>query len=177
MILYHGTTAEEAKRILETGFIKHNITRTFESNPYFKGTTDGFVYLTNSLPLAFYYGNCKLIINECQDKNVYIFELCVPDELLCADLDELKEKTKCDFGEETTVEESLRICECVRCARDLSIVDANYVIIPGTTNYDIPDSERMYCCNLSGLALNHKSYEEKENVIKELTCRYRWNKV
>lgn len=94
MILYHGTTLGEAKQILETGYIKCRIKRAFEDNPYFEGTTDGYVYLANELYLAYYYGNSKIIINECQNKNVCIFELNILDELLCADLDELKMKTK-----------------------------------------------------------------------------------
>lgn len=177
MILYHGTTLEEAKQILETGYIKCRIKRTFEENPYCEGTTDGYVYLANELYIAYYYGNSKIIINESKNKNVCIFELNVSTELLCADLDELKMKTKNIFNQDTTVEESLRICGCVRCPNDLSVGSARYMIVPSTTNNKIPDNERMLCTEFSSLALNSGVYKEKESIIKEIACRYDWIKV
>ena len=44
MILYHGTTMDKAKEILDSKRLKCNIKRDFEETLYFSGTTDGYVY-------------------------------------------------------------------------------------------------------------------------------------
>lgn len=177
MILYHGTTLEQAEQIWKTGSIKCRIKRSFEANPYFEGTTDGFVYLTNKLCLAYYYGNSKIISCECKNKNVCIFKVDISDELLLADLDELKVKTRKMYSEETTIEDSLRICGCVRCAQDISILGAKYVIIPGTTNVEVSEEENRICRNFSSLALNHANEKAKVEILKNITDKYKWKEL
>lgn len=51
------------------------------------------------------------------------------------------------------------------------------MIIPGTTNNEIPDDERLLCSEFSSLALNSGAYKEKESIIKEIAYRYDWIKV
>ena len=47
MILYHGTTAEKGKQIIENMYIKAYIKRNYiDYNDVIKNTTNGFVYLT-----------------------------------------------------------------------------------------------------------------------------------
>ena len=62
-----------------------------------EGTTDGFVYLTQNLYTAYYYGNILLLDQDDYNKKyVYIFKIEIPDDniLLEPDFDELKVRNK-----------------------------------------------------------------------------------
>jgi len=101
-------------------------------------TTDGYVYLGDFI-WALEFGN----LAACFDKNeeIVMFEIDVPDELLEADLDQIKHVR--DFWQKEisivnenniTAAESFMICKCVRFNGDMLLNDfkTNYTVIKST---------------------------------------------
>ena len=174
MILYHGTIMDKAKEILDSKRLKCNIKRDFEETLYFSGTTDGYVYLTNQFHTAYYYGNIKTI-DDCNDKYVCIFKMDIPENVLQADLDELKVKTRKEFDNATTASFSLNECGCVRCPEDICIIGSQYIIIPSTFNYDVDVAERKECGMLS--KLQTEDILEKNKIYKKIMAKYKWENV
>ena len=98
MLLYHGTLLESGEKIIQEGKIRCQIKRSHEGyETIIEGTTDGFVYLTQNLYTAYYYGNILLLDQDDYNKKyVYIFKIEIPDDniLLEPDFDELKVRNK-----------------------------------------------------------------------------------
>lgn len=171
MVLFHGTTQKRGEEILRSGVIKCSTERDFKSIPNIEGSTDGYAYFTTDLSKALYYGNAKTIGNDC-DMLVYLFRLDIPYEMLCADLDELKVVTKKQYFSETTVEESLKICKCVRISQDISIIKASYTTIPSTKNYKI--SDELYELRRKLFDLNQRRNTNNDKECKKIEKSLNW---
>lgn len=96
MILYHGTSDLLANEIIKTRKIKNICERSWKGeirtqsgNNINIDTTDGYVYLTNKLSLAIYYGNCANMKQGKHSLEVFIFRINIDEKELLPDKDEL----------------------------------------------------------------------------------------
>lgn len=84
--LYHGTKFENAESILEQRTISHLDTKSHYEGSGLE-TTPGYVYLTNNLFFALYYGNKHAVFED--DSHFAIFKLTLELDKLELDEDEL----------------------------------------------------------------------------------------
>lgn len=128
MILYHGTPLKSGKKIIETGVIKHDCKRVWNSDDLMimsdgkiesLETTDGFVYMSDKLSLATFYGNSARIRREEDDDWIYIFRVELSLNELQQDADELKMNYRI-VNSKLSAQESLNICHCVTVDHSLS---------------------------------------------------------
>ncbi len=149
MILYHATPGVTGEKIINTRTIKNNCPRLWDGEVHHANgkvedisTTDGYVYLSNKLSLAAFYGNVsRMNVNNCDD--YYIFRVNIPEELLKPDQDELK----INHGIEDilTARESLDACGCA-CV-DFSIKADEYnieYIHIDTNDFSAPLNKEIY---------------------------------
>lgn len=136
MYLYHGTKESYGKQIINQGILKANIKRNYDKK-FAKSlrTTDGFVYLTNNLSKATYYGNKNCFIFATHDQeveeNYYIFRIQIDEKELLPDRDELRAYY---LPEESDLDISLTKCMSAVVNRDICLKDYNshYVKIPSS---------------------------------------------
>jgi hypothetical protein len=133
MFLYHGTKESFGKSIIKDGAIKSNISRNYDLNVAqdYK-TTDGYVYLTNNLSKACYYGNknCFIFKDQKPEDYYYIFRLEIYDEKeLLPDRDELRAYS---LDIDSDLNESLKKCMSATIKQDINLkkYQASYVIVP-----------------------------------------------
>ncbi len=89
MELYHGTTDRRSKKILLDGCIKKDVERYFTKDKNGDGyTTQGYVYLSNEVTFSLHFAICHNIIDKT--KELYVFRVHIPDELVEPDYDELR---------------------------------------------------------------------------------------
>lgn len=188
MILYHGTPISNGMKILEENVIKSNIKRYHyrEIDINNTNTTDGYVYLTNDLSIAYYYGNIKTIGNECaqEEKYVYVFEILVDDKKLEADKDQLTILKK---DSNITYKDSLYLCCCVRINEDVSVRNMRFLKLPGTTNKIEPERQIEVVRKLSDYARSKSknpsknkdqdSIEEEIKLLDEINAEWSWNNI
>ena len=176
MILYHGTTAEKGKQIIEDMYIKAYIKRNYiDYNDVIKNTTNGFVYLTVNLPTAYYYANINLIgAGKDENKYAYIFKLSVDENMLLPDYDEIRVKCKDIQQEQLSYMESIRLCGCVTVSKNVEISDAEYIILPGTSNFSAADDESALCKRLTDWQINGGNVT---NTIQEIEKKFPWMKI
>lgn len=178
MVLYHGTTLEKGKQIINDGFIKANIERNYGGcEDILPNTTNGFVYLTCNLHTAYYYGNINLIsIDDYQLKYAYIFKIDVDDKLLLPDYDEIsvKNKSRNEKHENKTFKESLNICGCVTVKDNLSIKDSEYIILPGTFNPIENEEDVGLCRELSKLQLYGGDFK---GIAEKINNKFIWKTI
>lgn len=131
MILYHGTSDLLANEIIKTRKIKNICERSWKGeirtqsgNNINIDTTDGYVYLTNKLSLAIYYGNCANMKQGKHSLEVFIFRINIDEKELLPDKDELKLNRINPLN--VTAEESIKKCCCVSV--DHSLDADNYII-------------------------------------------------
>lgn len=126
MKLYHATYGSRAKEILDSGLIKSTgVKRVFDSSSTYP-TTEGYVYLTENLPLSIFYGARGLPM-DCNDQ-IYIFEVEAHEEELLVDEDEIGVMSIWPQTRELILsrspflwKDSLEILHSVRVKRDLII--------------------------------------------------------
>lgn len=81
--LFHGTSNTLGNKILKCGLIKKN-------QPDFEIHTDSnYVYLTNRITVAMNYGHKKSCFSIPPEKQFYLFEFELGEDLLLVDLDEV----------------------------------------------------------------------------------------
>lgn len=178
MILYHGTPLESGEKIIKEGKIQCQIQRSHEGyKNIIDGTTDGYVYLTQNLYTAYFYGNILLMgQDDWNKKYVYIFKVEIADDknLLEPDFDELKVRNKGN-SKNVTWKESLTLCGCVRIKQDISIKGLEYIKLPGVGNMHEDRLNVEICRKLSSIQIqNGKMNKELE---KEIETRWKWNKI
>lgn len=132
MILYHGTGHTAANEIIKTGVIRNDAPLKWGEGsflPFADGeyldisTTPGFVYLTDKLSLACFYGNIHRS-DEDKLKGYYIFKLDIPSEELLPDKDELRINYEIE-QDDISADESLHISRCVSVDHSLSNEEYN----------------------------------------------------
>ncbi|KOP80691.1 hypothetical protein AMS59_04780 [Lysinibacillus sp. FJAT-14745] len=147
MKLFHGTSLSKAKKIHNEMRLRGSgVPKNYENISKFEykgkeidsNTTDGYVYLGNFI-WGLEFGN----IAACSEKNedFVVFEIDVPDELLEADLDQIKHvrdywQEEIDAADENniTAAESFEFCQCVRVKGDMLLNDykTKYAVVKST---------------------------------------------
>lgn len=149
IILYHGTNESRAKKILDDGCIKANVDRIYSEEEFLPQmvTTDGFIYLTDLIPLAITYGNKASIIEHSLTPGyLYLFEIALDKKELLADIDEIKQEALWNkelnslAEEELTWEYSLDLVHSVTVNHDISLRTActRYAVLPNNNFIDEP---------------------------------------
>ena len=117
MILYHATPGINGEKIIDTRIIKNNCPRLWNGEAHHSdgnvvdlSSSDGYVYLSNKLSLAAFYGNANRLNVDGDCNDYYIFRINIPDDRLLPDEDELR----INWGRSNveTAKESLAICCC-----------------------------------------------------------------
>lgn len=147
MRLYLGTNEERGTKIIEEGLIRCNVDRLYNTTNISEdlATTDGFVYLTDLLPVAIYYGNKAQILWNRQVGQYYVFEVEISDTELLPDKDEIqvesgwRKEVLLDDGKYTAAY-SLQQVHSVTVGRDLRLPGdvTRYAILPDARNLDHP---------------------------------------
>lgn len=88
MIVYHGTSSQRGNAILNDGVLKKDAHKVYSKDHLFP-TTDDYIYVTNDLINAIYYGN-KTVFNDNKFDEIFIFSIELDEAILLPDLDEIK---------------------------------------------------------------------------------------
>lgn len=158
MRLYHGTPSSRGEKIIEDKVILHNVKRLYNDHFSLKNiscnisynnvnipstleTTDGYVYLTDSLFYAIYYGN-KNSISLTHDDFFYVFQVDVDLSELEPDTDEIMMTTSTPVDTIQHANDSLACCRSARLAKSISSTDylIKYIKLPTTSNFDDKNS-------------------------------------
>lgn len=179
LTLYHGTSSSRGIKILEDKKIDCNAELRFKRDRKeivgkSIATTQGYIYCTDSILMAIYYGvNHSSELNERQ---FYIFKFELDENLLEPDEDEITifdDTPKC-----ITVAESLLAYRSVRCNE--SIFRFEYCILP----FNIDNSKEG---KIIRRCVNNHSYNPKtadggkteivEKLMKELNDIIKWQQI
>jgi hypothetical protein len=180
MILYHGTSEKRGIKILKENCLKTNALRVYgEEHPL--PTTEGYIYLTNNLVNAIYYGNNTAW--EDGDNYLFVFEIEVEERKLEADMDQII-YTLMPFGKHTkikdidnpTVQESLTYALSVRTRENIDIKTSKirYTQIVSSLSIDNP-TKRRETQNIVGLVKsnNELDVKVKDDFIRDM----KWNRI
>ncbi|MFR1708872.1 MAG: hypothetical protein ACLSV2_08225 [Clostridium sp.] len=125
MILYHGTSEKRGIKIFDEMSLKTNALRVY-GEEHLLPTTGGYIYLTNNLVNAIYYGNKTAC--EDEDNYLFVFEIEIDECKLEADMDQIiyslipfGKHTKIKDIDSPTVQESLAYALSVRTRKDIDI--------------------------------------------------------
>lgn len=161
ILLYHGTSQARGEQIIKEQCIRHDAPLTYSPEEFIfdTHTSEGYVYLTNLLPIAIQYGNkAEIIDRSIHGKYLYIFEVWVDSECLQADIDQLQlENTTWDgYNHFVPAEDqaadhwkySLDTVFSVRVPMALNIPAAvkRYAILPARTNLSDPEGHITVEC-------------------------------
>jgi hypothetical protein len=148
MILYHGTSEKRGIKILQENCLKTNASRVYGED-YLLPTTGGYIYLTNNLVNAIYYGNKTAC--EDEDDYLFVFEIEVDECTLEADMDQII-YTLVPFGRHTkikdidnpTIQESLTYAMSVRTRENIDTKTSKirYTQIVSSLSIDNPRQRR-----------------------------------
>lgn len=138
MRLYVGTNMERGLAIIKEGKIRCVVDRIHGDSYGDLATSDGFVYLTDKVPIAIYYGNkAQIGINPIAETGCfYIFEIEVDESQLLPDMDEINVESKwvpsIDLNHKFTAMESLALTCTVAIARDLMVPEdiIRFAVLP-----------------------------------------------
>lgn len=178
MLLYHGTSLENARKIIKDGYLRADIDRLYNSDVIkTTKTTNGLVYLTSHLYTAYFYGNIANRSDERELKYVVIFKTEVNDQKLLPDYDEIEVITDKDMGGEgISADISLALCGAVTIAEDLDIRNAEYMLLPCTMNFIEDENDVLICRELSKTQL-HNTDIPVAKIYEKLNARFSWKKV
>lgn len=148
MILYHGTSLSRGLQILKDKAIKKDAPKVYDEKSRLP-TTNGYVYLTEDLANAIYYGNKTALLDE--DSELMIFEVDLPYSSIEPDIDEINYTLR-PFGkvkgfndiDNPTVEESIKNAHSIRFPHDITFGDSlkRYARIY-TSKYTSTDDDRV----------------------------------
>ena len=117
MKLYHGTPASNLDSILSDG-LKLNQNSEFSED---SKTEQGYIYLTDNIAVAAYYGNIQTASNNNSCQDYIIFEVEIDENELLIDYDEIKYTLE-EYGISqniSNVEECLDLTHCCRISRPI----------------------------------------------------------
>lgn len=187
MYLYHGTKESYGNQIIKQGIIKANIRRNYDDNfAESLRTTDGFVYLSNNLSKATYYGNKNCFIFATNDQELeeyyYVFRIQMNAKELLPDRDELRAYY---LSEDSDLCTSLSKCASATVKRDISLQDYNghYVKIPSAMCKEFSQQQNFI---VEFIKLYHYELKiglkdfQKENIRKsyeQFEKLFNWNKL
>lgn len=187
MYLYHGTKKSYGKQIINQGMLKANIKRNYDKK-FTKSlrTTDGFVYLTNNLSKATYYGNKNCFIFATHDHEIeekyYIFRIQIDEKELLPDRDELRAYY---LSEDSDLSISLNKCASVTVDKDVCLKDynAHYVEIPSAISKESSTQRRFMIdfIKLYQIELRDELNDYQKEYIKksyeQFEELFNWNKI
>ena len=163
MKLYHGTPASNLNSILSNG-LKLNQKSEFSED---SKTEQGYIYLTDNIAVAAYYGNMQAILNEEPCQEYIIFEVEIEENELLIDYDEIKYIFD-EYGIRlniSNVEECLDLIHCCRISRSIK--------------KEIKQYTRKLPENIHTEYITSLRERNKENKLKanELSKKLNWIKV
>ncbi len=176
MKLYHGTSFLGGKSILCDRYIKSIVKRFYTPENNGKGaTTDGFVYLSNDLIYALYYGYRQNIKSDHFE--VYIFRVEIDRNKLLCDEDEMKLNNVDDksiYPYPSRLDYSL--CNFKSCRIDEDISFEKYDVEYGVVNLE------EYRNNIIPIIENigevyTEEYDSYNQQQKELIDNIKWIKL
>lgn len=174
MILYHATPIKNGLIILQDKKIKCNIERYHKTSRIVDGTTNGYVYLTQNLSLAYFFAAIKFgELKESKERYICIFKIEIGDTSLEPDYDELRIKKIPFTSNNLTYQQSLAACDCVRINKDISLIGMQYIILPSTMNKIENSADVFLCrelCNQKNNDMDNRSKLEKE-ILKKWTWK------
>lgn len=176
MILYHATPMINGDQILKEKKIKCFIDRYHKKSRIADGTTDGYVYLTPNLSLAYYFGAIKFDSLQDEDtKYIYVFKLEIEENELEPDYDEIHFINPSSSKKSLTYQESLAICDCVRIKKEILLTGSEYMILPSTMNH-IEDEEDIFLCRKLSSMKNAKE-TDRQIYEAEVIQRWKWREI
>ena len=163
MKLYHGTPASNLNSILSNG-LKLNQKSEFSED---SKTEQGYIYLTDNIAVAAYYGNMQAILNEEPCLEYIIFEIEIEENELLIDYDEIKYTLEdCGISQNiSNVEECLDLIHCCRISKPIK---------KEITQYTRKPPENIHNEYISSLQNRNKENKFKAN---ELSKKLNWIKV
>lgn len=175
--LYHGTNESRAKKIMTEGCLKANVDRIYSEEEFLPQmvTTNGYIYLTDLIPLAISYGNKASIIEHSLSPGyIYLFEIELDTKELLADIDEIKQEAVWNselnsLGEEDlTWEYSLELVHSVAVNHDIILRNSctKLAILPNNNFIDDPLRKITQAC------IYYRHYDASmPDSIKEIPWR------
>jgi hypothetical protein len=184
MKLYHGTSLDRGKQILQSLKLKgNNVERVYDKNHMFP-TTDGYVFLAN-LEKAIYYGNITATLRD-YNEFLMVFEVDVEESKLLPDLDEIQYTFK-NFGvtdvfkdiDNPTVMESLTVCKSVMVSGDILLErgKSRYAKIVSSFVTNVENNYQSYMETKEFVSLIDHDNEYANRFKKEFIDKIHWNIV
>ena len=163
MKLYHGTPASNLNSILSNG-LKLNQKSEFSED---SKTEQGYIYLTDNIAFAAYYGNMQATLNQEPCQEYIIFEVEIEENELLIDYDEIKHILEdCGISHNiSNVEECLDLIHSCRISRSIK--------------KEIKQYTRKLPENIHTEYITSFRERNKENKLKanELSKKLNWIKV
>lgn len=175
MILYHATPLLKGKKILKDKRIKKNIERYHQESKIVQGTTNGYVYLTQNMCLAYYYAAIQFDYLQGNNSYICIFKIEVDENDLEPDYDELKIVTGLDDSKMYSYQESLDKCDCVRLENDILLKGMKYMILPSTMNSIEPEEQVAIVREMSRKKRSRK--EERLDIENKALQYWKWQQI
>ncbi|MDT2829776.1 hypothetical protein P7H62_02440 [Vagococcus carniphilus] len=173
--LYHGTNYSAGKSIISNKIIKNFITRRFDQHSG-TPTTDGFVYLTDSLGYANYFAYDANRNTDKSNMGYFIFKITLDENILLPDFDEYEFQNSINTNEIDAKNYNFRksLDELAVCRTDNPITDENSILEYTHINKKITDSIGnelwlKFVHNSLSVDENKNKYDEK--ILSYLTFR------
>lgn len=194
MVLYHATTRVNGEKILKDRVIECHAQKIFNTDisdcirnneslviDTCTRTTDGYVYLTDSLIFAVYHGSMATIYSqkELVERKFYVFRIEINDRELLPDRDNLSILIDKKYREAAaTAEQSLRLCSSVCLQRNILIdVEPTAYAVCSTSIFDesqvIPEMARMHDL-VTKEDLNEYQKEAMKKAVLSFESAYKW---
>ena len=161
MLLYHGTTGKRAEYIFADKAISNNCERFFTEEENGSGyTTQGYVYLTNEITFAAYFANSHTFMD--QSKELFIFRVDVPDELIEPDYDEMRYQDPTGYDRERYSSDlECSLAEFKTCRIPISIEFDSFAVEYFSFNKaDVPNIANLFDnagCNYNYVVENYSA--------------------
>ena len=171
MLLYHGTTRKRGKSIVEDKCIKH------DAELLYKDTTPGYIYCTNDILYAIYYGNKNSLCHK--EESFYVFRFNLDENKLEPDEDEVRMVGMDNPENYSKAQETLEDYKSARYEEN--IYEFEYAILPTVSNVGKEDEKLISeCVEVHGY--NHKSSNEYmkkhiSDLIVKLNRITNWEKI
>ncbi|NFQ35970.1 hypothetical protein [Clostridium sporogenes] len=181
MIMYHATSLSRGNKILKDGTIKKDSEKVYGEDSLMP-TTDGYVYLTNDLINAAYYGNKTAVLFD-KDDMFFIFRMDINIKDLEVDKDEIeytiKQSPKYDdkFKDinNPTLDESLEYALSARIRQniDFSKNKVEYSKCISALSSDIKEKRRIRIVDVVGF----RRMSSKNKLITNFIDNLKWKQI
>ena len=190
MELFHGTPKSRGDIIIKEKRISCHAKPMFEDGcedilqsaeysdnlikPKTLSTTPGYVYLSDLIFNAMYYGNVNAFSND--EDYFYLFKVELPEEVLEPDEDEIRMVLCKDPMNYPSVKDSLNACHSVRYNND--IISFEYCILPAAANFSHPNSQLVRdMINLRPRARGSATQQNVVDLMNQFYSNVSWIKI